>query len=98
MSVCVCVYASIYDWALTIGDLLNIRGLGDCVIRLTIAAFWHWAIGGITIGGITIRKTGGLTFAIEGHPNHQSPFSGSLYRQCRERQSNGAIRQSADLQ
>src|SRR6476619_5970970 len=35
----VCVSASIDDWGLMIGDLLNIRGLGDCVIRLTIAAF-----------------------------------------------------------
>ena len=69
---------SIDDWRLTIGDLLAIRRLWNCVIRLRIAA-----LRALTIGGITIFNWEPIT---------NRHFSGSRNRQCWNRQSNGAIR------
>jgi hypothetical protein len=42
------VPASIDDWRLTIDDLLTIRRLGHCGIRLTIAAFAALTLEAIT--------------------------------------------------
>jgi hypothetical protein len=72
---------SIGDWGLRIDDLLTIRGLPNCAIRLRIRGILT-----VTIGGITIVDWGLIS--------HRH-FSGSLNQQCRNRQLNAAILQSA---